>query len=253
MTFANYEQRYECAALQRRDGILEIRLHTENGPLRWGEVPHRELPELWSDVSGDRDNLVVILTGTGDEFCTRLNPSGWKGLSHAAGWDKIYREGKRLLLGLLDIDVPMISAINGPARMHAELGLLCDVVLAADTTVLQDAAHYRGGSVPGDGVHVIWPLLLGPNRGRAFLMTEQEIDAGEAKRLGIVHEVVPADGLLEHAWTLARGLLDVPDLTRRYTRIALVEPLKRALHEQLSHGLLLEGASIAAAARQART
>lgn len=207
MRLSDYQHRYECAALRREDGILEIRLHTGDGPL-----------------------------------------------STPANWDKIYREGKRLLQRLLDIDVPMIAAINGPARMHAELALLCDVVLAADTAVLQDAAHYVTGSVPGDGVHVVWPLLLGPNRGRAFLMTRQELDALEAQRLGVVHEVLPAAELLDRAWRLARSLLEVPELTRRYTRIALVQPIKQAMLEQLGHGLLLEGASIgAAAAARARS
>jgi enoyl-CoA hydratase/carnithine racemase len=68
-----------------------------------------------------------------------------------------------------------------------------------------------------------------------------------AKRLGIVNEVVGAEALIDRAWAQARELLDVPDLTRRYTRIALVEPIRRALQEQLGQGLLLEGASIAAA------
>jgi enoyl-CoA hydratase/carnithine racemase len=141
----------------------------------------------------------------------------------------------------------MIAAINGPARMHAELGVLCDIVLAADDAVLQDAAHYSTGSVPGDGVHVIWPLLLGPNRGRYFLMTNQEIAPEEAVRLGVIHELHPRDQLLEKAWAHAERLTRIPDLTLRYTRVALVQTLKRAMLDELGHGLILEGSAIAAA------
>jgi enoyl-CoA hydratase/carnithine racemase len=251
---SEYQDRYSCAALRRENGILEVRLHTGDGPLRWGEVPHRELGDLWSDIARDRENRVVILTGTGDEFCVDIDPRSWSGfgLSTAAGWDKLYHEGKRLLQGLLDIDVPMIAALNGPARMHAELALLCDIVLAAEGAVLQDSAHYTSGSVPGDGVHVIWPLLLGPNRARYFLMTNQEIEPQEALRLGIVGEVLPAERVLARAWEHAERLIALPDLTLRYTRVALVQPLKQAMLEQLGHGLILEGAAIAAAAAAGR-
>jgi enoyl-CoA hydratase/carnithine racemase len=83
-------------------------------------------------------------------------------------------DAKRLLTALLEIQAPMIAAINGPATVHAELGLLCDVTLAAEHTIFRTAPHYPSGLVPGDGVHVVWPLLLGLNRGRYFLMTGQE-------------------------------------------------------------------------------
>src|ERR1700729_1709504 len=105
--------------------------------------------------------------------------------------EKIYLEGKRLLDNLLNIDVPVIGAVNGPARIHAELAVLSDIVLAAETAVFQDAAHMPNGVVPGDGVHVVWPLLLGPNRGRYFLLTGQRLSADEAQAAGVVSEVLP--------------------------------------------------------------
>jgi enoyl-CoA hydratase/carnithine racemase len=90
----------------------------------------------------------------------------------------------------------MIAAVNGSALIHAELAVLCDIVLAADTTEFQDAPHFPMGLVPGDGVHVVWPLILGPNRGRYFLLTGQKLFASEALDLGVVNEVMPRDKLL---------------------------------------------------------
>ncbi len=124
----------------------------------------------------------MILAGSGEDFCVRGDGAGWD-VSTPAGWDKIYWEGKALLRSLLDIEIPVISVVNGPARIHAELAVLGDVVLASESAVFQDAAHFPGGAVPGDGVHVVWPLLLGPNRGRAFLLTGVEISATEALAL----------------------------------------------------------------------
>src|SRR5215475_16080772 len=105
----------------------------------------------------------------------------------------------------------MIAAVNGPAIIHAELAVLCDIVLAADTAVFQDAPHFPGGLVPGDGVHVVWPLVLGANRGRYFLLTGQKLSAQEALNLGVVSEIVPREKLLARAWELARQISLKPD------------------------------------------
>lgn len=144
-------------------------------------------------------------------------------------------------MDLLDIDVPMIAAVNGPATVHAELALLCDIVLAAEDTIFQDAPHFSNGLVPGDGVHIIWPLLLGPNRGRYFLLTGQKLSAAEALNLGVVNEVLPRDKLLPRAWELAEILAKQPRLTCRYARVAITQHLKKLFLDGLGYGLILEG------------
>jgi 1,4-dihydroxy-2-naphthoyl-CoA synthase len=61
----DYANKYQCVRFERRDGILQMTLHTDGASLRWGFGPHAELPEAFHDVGTDRDNRVVILTGTG--------------------------------------------------------------------------------------------------------------------------------------------------------------------------------------------
>src|SRR4029450_2766539 len=110
---------------------------------------------------------------------------------------------------------------NGPVFRRPEIPLLSDIVLAAEETTFQDSAHFQGTNVPGDGVHIVFPLLMGTNRGRYFLLTGQTISSAQAKELGLVNEVLPRVELLPRAWVLARQIMERPALRRRYARVLL--------------------------------
>jgi enoyl-CoA hydratase/carnithine racemase len=235
-----YANRYRHAKLERRNGILLVTLHTNGGELLWGGSPHEDLSFLFADIARDYENKVVILTGTGESFCANPPPSG-AGAIQSPAWDRVYNEGKHLLMNHLNIEVPMIAAVNGPAHRHAELAVMCDIVLAAEHTTFQDSAHFFNGTVPGDGVHVVWPLVLGPNRGRYFLLTGQKLSAQDALALGVVNEVLPRERLLPRAWELADQIAARPTLAVRYARVALTQMIKRLMLDNLGYGLALEG------------
>lgn len=244
-SFETYKDRYKTVRMKREDGILELAIHCDGGPAVWtaskGDI-HDELGEAFYQVGRDTDNRVVIFTGTGDEFLTRSSFEDV--VVDADYWDRIYKEGKDLLHNLLDIDVPVIGAVNGPAFIHAELVTMSDIVIASDKAAFADKAHVPGGTVAGDGVHVWWPMLLGPNRARHFLMTGAEISAEEALRLGFVAEVVPHGTVLDRAWGIARELLQRHPASLRYTRVATVQHIKRRMLDDLGYGLMLEGMGV---------
>jgi enoyl-CoA hydratase/carnithine racemase len=242
--FDSYRDKYENVRMRREDGILEVALHTRGGPLVFNGCVHEALVRAFRDIGDDRDNHVVILTGTGDEFCAQLSPEGFDFFT-PTGYDKILREGAKVLENILDIQVPMIAAINGAATVHSEYALLCDIVIAAEGAYFQDAAHPAFGIVPGDGLHIVWPEVIGEIRGRYFLLSGQKLSAAQAKEYGAVNEVVSREGLLPRAWELARHLKKQSPLTLRYTRMALSTRFRRRLQEGLSYGLALEGISAA--------
>ena len=236
-----YADNYRHIRMERRDGILQMTFHTDGGPLQWGGGPHEEFPRAFADVGSDPANRVVIITGTGDAFSGPQGTAAGAPKRTPREWDKTYWEGKRLLTNLLDIEVPMISAVNGPALRHSEIPLLCDIVLASETAAFQDSGHFMSGLVPGDGVHIVYPMLLGLNRGRYFLLTGQSIGAQEAQTLGLVNEVLPPGELLPRAWALAGQLAEKSDLVLRYTRVATTQYVKRIMQDLLGYGLALEG------------
>jgi enoyl-CoA hydratase/carnithine racemase len=246
----DYQDRYETIKFHRENGILEMTLGTDKGPLVWCRRAHAELEEAFLNIGRDRDNQVVILTGTGDEFSGPVpEPAANRKYHHQSPdeWGELGWEANRLHHNMLAIDVPMIAAVNGPAARHAELPVMCDIVLASDTASFQDSAHFSGGLVPGDGVHVVFPMIMGLNRGRYFLLTGQELSAKQALEYGLVNEVMPADQLIPRARELAVKIMQQPELNRRYTRQLLIEDLRRRMNEMLPYGLALEGLCIARA------
>ena len=195
--FNTYKDAFPHAKLSRSpEGVIEVVLHANGSTLIFNGYTHEEFVDLFHAVGCDSHNRVVILTGTGDAVMEEIAPEGFDFFT-PAGYDKIYREGKKVLMKILDIEVPMIAALNGPIRLRSEYALLCDIVIATPDTVFQDKPHFQFGIVPGDGMHVIWPEVIGSIRGRYFLLTRQELDAATAKEWGVVNEVVAKPALLD--------------------------------------------------------
>ena len=243
--FDRYKAGFPHAKLTRSpEGVLEVVLHTDGDTLVFDGYAHEEFVELFHQIGQDADNRVVILTGAGNAFIDRIDPAGFDFFS-PRGYDKIYREGKKVLANLLDIPVPVIAALNGPTTVHSEYVLLCDIVIATPDTVFQDKPHFGFGIVPGDGIHSLWPHVIGSIRGHYFVLTQQTLNVKEAKELGVVNEIVDREHLLARALEIAAGIARLPPLTASYTRVALTQPLRRLVDESVGYGLALEGISAA--------
>lgn len=244
--FEDYADRFPHVRITRNDGVIEIAIHRDGGTALWEAMPggiHDQLGQAFYEVGRDAENQVVIITGTGDEFLTKVDFAGTPPMT-AAIWHQIFKEGKDLLTNLLDIEVPVIGAVNGPAFVHAEIPVMSDIVIASDRAAFADKAHAPGGVAPADGVHVWWPMVLGPNRARHFLLTGAEISAEEALRLGFVAEVVPHGTVLDRARAIARELRAKNPQMLRFTRNALTQHIKRRMLDDLGYGLMLEGMGI---------
>jgi enoyl-CoA hydratase/carnithine racemase len=89
--FEEYSQAYPNIAMHRDGGgVLELRLHSGDGPMIWAEGPHAQLTNLYTEIATDDDNKIVILTGTGDYFISGMKASAADtgfGLREAEGGD----------------------------------------------------------------------------------------------------------------------------------------------------------------------
>jgi enoyl-CoA hydratase/carnithine racemase len=243
LTLDDYQSRYESISLERAsNGVLLVRLHTDGGPFVMTRQAHNELSQVFYDIAADRDNRVVVLTGTGTAFNDQLDTQNLSGdKTTPRGWDHVGWSAERIVTGILDVDVPVISAINGPLTIFPCWPFVSDVMLCSEDTVVQDSTHFAAGRVPGDGNNIIWEMLMGPNRSRYFLLTGQRISAQEALSLGLVNEVLPLEELLPRALEFADKFAEIGDVTLRATRRALTFELRRRVRADIGHGLAIEG------------
>jgi enoyl-CoA hydratase/carnithine racemase len=226
-----------------------MRLHSNGGPMKWGSESHHVVIPALLDINADPENEVLILTGTGDSFLREFDAESLQrdgfvnvdSLGPRQAYDLFYQDQTRGPLVLLDLRMPVIAAINGPIHFHPELALLNDIVLCSSNTYFYENHWDNVGIVPGDGVHTLFRELLGPNRGRYFLLTGQKIEAEEARQLGLVGEVLAPEDLLPRAWEIAREVfMSKNRIHRRLTRSLLVQPWRELFTKELFSGMAHE-------------
>jgi methylglutaconyl-CoA hydratase len=206
-----------------------------------------ELSQALDDLHLERRVRAVVLTGAGSAFCAGMDLGEMLDTSRQTDahtqWHRdsvVYQE---LLLQMLRFPKPLIAAVNGPAMAGgAGLMLACDIVLAADVATFGLPEPLRG-IVAG----MVAPLLhfrIGGSQAARLLLTAMTINAEEALRLGLFHELVDADLLwaraAEVAAQCARSAPEALQLTKRM--------LNETIGEQLTT-LLAAGAAASAAAR----
>src|SRR3989442_2187532 len=141
--FDTYREAFPNARLSRKpNGVLEVALLPAGGKLLFNGHTHEQFVHLFHAIGEDHHNRVVILTGSGDAFMDGISPEGFDFFS-PQGYDKILREGRKVLSNILDVEAPMIAALNGPVLLHSEYALLTDIVLRSEehTSELQSRPH----------------------------------------------------------------------------------------------------------------
>jgi len=245
-TQSAYFTAYRSLRLSRDpQGVLVAEFHTNNGPLTFTAQDHTDFVEAFYRISQDRDNKIVILTGTGGEFIRGIDFSSFGNVADPAVWSQVHDEGAQIVENLANIRVPVIAAVEGRAHVHSEYALLASVIVAGEGATFHDLPHFAGGIVPGDGIFTTWSYRAGAGRAEAFLLNPQVLTVRTAQEWGVVAEVVPTGKALSRARELASIYLKAPEVTRRNTRAHFIQPLKERLVREVGYGLSLEGASAA--------
>ena len=191
---------------------------------------HGDLAELFRALRDEPVARAVMLTGSKKAFCAGGDFAWFDELHDVASLELLRRDAKSLIWDLLDIEVPVVSALNGPAvGLGASIALLTDAIFMGEGATLADP-HVRVGIAAGDGGTTIWPLALGPMLAKRFLLTGDPVVAEEALRLGLVSHVSPAETLQADALAFATRLADSAPLALRATKVAVNKLVKDALN-----------------------
>jgi enoyl-CoA hydratase/carnithine racemase len=222
-------------------GVLTVRFHTDGGPATFTGQMHSDLPRVLYEIGQDRGNRVLVVTGAGDRFMADIDGTSLDDPTRPAAWDKTTAEGRRVMQRLVDLEMPIVAAVNGPATVHSEYVLVADIVIAADTTVFTDFPHPAFGLVPGDGIFLAWEETIGLNRARYLTLTQGSFTARQAEQWGAVAEVLPLAQVLPRAQELAETLAAKPQLLSRYLALTVRQRLSRRMAEAYQLGSALEG------------
>lgn len=202
-----HPEKYETMRIERRDdGIAVVTL---NRPERLNAVNgrmHAELATFSSDFANDRDMRVLVLTGEGRAFSAGGDFGPGDAIGSNPEGPPMMVEARQIVDHILECEKPMISAVNGYAMgLGANVALLCDVVVAAESAVFADT-HVNMGIGAGDGGQLIWPHLIGVNRAKYYLMTGDRVTGPEAHEMGLANFLVPDDELMDKALEIAGRL-----------------------------------------------
>jgi enoyl-CoA hydratase/carnithine racemase len=251
MSTPAYFEKYENLAFTRdRDGVLVLRFHTNDGPVVFTGQTHEDLPVALEELSLDRDNKALVITGSGDAFMDQIDGPSLGEIFKPAVWEKQRVEGAKILQRLLDVPMPVVGVANGPATVHSEYLLLADVHIASDRATYGDLPHPSFGITAGDGLHVVWEEVAGTARAKWLLWTGEQIDARTALDWGVVSEVVPHDHAVDRGTEIARSLAAKPALYRTLQKQTLNINLRRRITQDLPFGIALEGLTAADSAYQ---
>jgi enoyl-CoA hydratase len=239
---------YEFLKVEIKERVATVTINRPEVRNAVSSALHHEFEQIWLDLAEDRDVNAILLTGAGDTFSiggdvtSRGNPpSKSKG---RGGRRIVMADGRRVVENLLDVEQPIVAAINGDALgFSANVALLCDVTVVSETAKMADT-HVALGAVAGDGGAVIWPLLIGPNRAKEFLMLGDSLTGADAARIGLVNHAVPAAQVLPKAREIAQRLADGPTWAIRWSKLAVNKWLKQQANLIMDAGLAYEALTL---------
>jgi enoyl-CoA hydratase len=171
---------------------------------------HRQLDATIADLDAREDVGCIVLTGADPAFCAGMD---LKSLATEPRLDQQERQRNPIRFdGMMPPhEGPIIGAINGPTVTGGlELAMCCDFLIASERATFADT-HARVGVMPGGGMTIRLPQLIGIDRARRMSFTGDYIDAETARAWGLVVEVVPHEGLLERAHALAASVASIPN------------------------------------------
>lgn len=212
------------------DGVAVVTMNNPDKLNAIGPHNHWQIEDIWLKLARDERIKVIVLTGAGRAFCAggdiklmSQRAQTEYGLKYAL---RVPQNTLRIWEHLLLCPQPIIAAVNGDALgLGTSLFAFCDMSIVAEDAKLGDT-HVRVGLVTGDGGSVMWPLLVGPQRAKEYLMRGKLLDGKKAEEIGLVNYAFPKEQVLDEALKIAREIAEQPIWAVRWSKAAVNKQLK---------------------------
>jgi enoyl-CoA hydratase len=207
---------------RRRNGVLLVTINRPEVLNATDDRLHWELTQIWPTIGADPDTRVAVVTGAGRAF----SAGGDLGMVEKNATDprrlaRTVQEASDLVYNLINLDKPVVSAINGVAvGAGLVVALLADVSIIAENARFTDG-HTKLGVVAGDHAAILWPLLCGMAKAKYYLLTCEPLAGEEAERIGLVSTCVDDEDVLATATRVADGLAQGAQNAIRWTKHSL--------------------------------
>ena len=217
---------YDHIQTDRRGDVLVLTL---NRPDRLNAAPPAMFVELRTALAELGGARAMLLTGAGRAFCSGADVGGGALGSDNPG-ETTYRalteSYNPVLLAIAELDVPVVSAVRGPAA-----GIGCSLALAADFCVASETGYFLQafvniGLVPDGGASWMLPRLIGRARASEMMLLGEKVPAAKALDWGMIHKVVADDTLDTEAFALAERLAAGPTRALGLMRRGLAQAMQ---------------------------
>jgi enoyl-CoA hydratase len=226
------------------DGVAVVTLNRPAALNAADEELHGAVAGVWAGLAEQPGLRAVVLTGAGTAFSAGGDlPLLQRMVDDATLRARVMAEAAVLVRALVSFPHPVVAAVNGPA-----VGLGCSLASMADLVVMAEDAYFADphvalGLVAGDGGALTWPLNMGLQRTKEWLLLGGRMSAQQALEYGLANRVVPTGEVVVEAKKLAARLAKLPPQSLRETRRVLNQPLVARIEAALDDVLAVETAS----------
>jgi enoyl-CoA hydratase/carnithine racemase len=227
----------ETLLVESSDGVMTVTLHRPEKKNAMNGLMWRELIALFDEIEKTPDVRVLVITGSGDGFCSGADLTDTGNADTVAegvgGSLRQMRVVGRCALRLHELPIPTVAAVNGVAAgAGCNLALGCDLVIASDRARFTEIFSKRGLSVDFGGSWIL-PRLVGLHRAKELIFLADIIDATEADRIGLVNRVVPHDELTTAVTEVAQRLAALPPVQLSVSKRLLNQSLSVSMADAL--------------------
>ncbi len=194
-----------------------------------------ELEEKIAEIENDSELSVLIMTGAGRSFVAGADIAEQKPLDLTGGrrWGQ---RGSALMRRIEKLEIPTIAAVNGFALGGGcELAMSCDIILASEKAKFGQP-EVGLGITPGFSGTQRLPRRVGIAKAKELIFSGKMIKADEAKSIGLVNEVYPAEQLIDKAVEMAESFAKNAPIAVRYAKACI----DRGMQMDIDDGIALE-------------